>query len=102
MGLIRMSSLRLCNHVTVQFSRFELTPHRKPVEMNSGLLRIGVDLDLLASCCCQTVPPPVDLYHWNSAGQMDGEAGVWTTSGKIGIPPLTRVMGVGRQHVTIM
>ena len=37
MGLVRLSSLRLCNHVTDQFSRFELTRGRKPVEMNSGL-----------------------------------------------------------------
>ena len=29
---------------------------------------------------------------------MDGEAGWWTTSGKIGLPPLARVMGVGRQQ----
>ena len=29
---------------------------------------------------------------------MDGEAGWWTTSGNIGLPPLARVMGVGRQH----
>ena len=28
---------------------------------------------------------------------MDGEAGWWTTSGNIGLPPLARVMGVGRQ-----
>ena len=33
-----------------------------------------------------------------TAGQMDGEAGWWTTSGNIGLPPLARVMGVGRQH----
>ena len=33
-----------------------------------------------------------------TAGQMDGEAGWWTTSGNIGFPPLTRVMGVGRQQ----
>ena len=33
-----------------------------------------------------------------TAGQMDGEAGWWTTSGNIGLPPLTRVMGVGRQQ----
>ena len=34
-----------------------------------------------------------------SVGQMDGEAGWWTTSGKIGHPPpLARVMGVGRQQ----
>ena len=32
---------------------------------------------------------------------MDGEAGWWTTSGNIGLPPLARVMGVGRQHITI-
>ena len=37
MGLVQLSSLRLCNHVTDQFSRFELTRGRKPVEMNSGL-----------------------------------------------------------------
>ena len=29
---------------------------------------------------------------------MDREAGWWTTSGNIGLPPLARVMGVGRQH----
>ena len=32
---------------------------------------------------------------------MDGEAGWWTTSGNIGIPPLARVMGVGRQQHSI-
>ena len=31
---------------------------------------------------------------------MDGEAGWWTTSGNIGLPPLARVMGVGRQQQT--
>ena len=32
---------------------------------------------------------------------MDGEAGWWTTSGNIRLPPLARVMGVGRQqHVS--
>ena len=34
-----------------------------------------------------------------TAGQMDGEAGWWTTSGNIGLPPLARVMGVGRQQL---
>ena len=29
---------------------------------------------------------------------MDGEAGLWTTSGNIGLPPLAMVMGVGRQQ----
>ena len=29
---------------------------------------------------------------------MDGEAGWWSTSGNIGLPPLARVMGVGRQQ----
>ena len=29
---------------------------------------------------------------------MDGEAGWWTTSGNIGLSPLARVMGVGRQQ----
>ena len=29
---------------------------------------------------------------------MDGEAGWWTTSGNIGLPPLARVIGVGRQQ----
>ena len=34
-----------------------------------------------------------------TAGQMDGDAGWWTTSGNIGLPPsLARVMGVGRQQ----
>ena len=33
---------------------------------------------------------------------MDGEAGWWTTSGNIGLLPLARVMGMGRQqkHLT--
>ena len=29
---------------------------------------------------------------------MDGEAGWWSTSGNIGLPPLARAMGVGRQQ----
>ena len=29
---------------------------------------------------------------------MDREAGWWATIGNIGLPPLARVMGVGRQH----
>ena len=29
---------------------------------------------------------------------MGVEAGWWTTSGNIGLPPLARVMGVGRQQ----
>ena len=33
---------------------------------------------------------------------MDGEAGWWTTSGNIGLPPLARVMGVGRQQQPIL
>ena len=33
-----------------------------------------------------------------TAGQMDGKAGWWITSGNIGLPPLARVMGVGRQQ----
>ena len=37
MGLVRLSSSRFCNHVTDQFSRFEQTQDRKPVEMNSGM-----------------------------------------------------------------
>ena len=32
---------------------------------------------------------------------MDGEAGWWTTSGNIGLPPLARAMGVGRQQQAI-
>ena len=45
MVLVQLLSLRLCNHITDQYSRFELTRDRNPIEMN----RIGVDLDLLAS-----------------------------------------------------
>ena len=33
---------------------------------------------------------------------MEGEAGWWTTSGNIGLPPLARVMGVGRQQQHIV
>ena len=35
-----------------------------------------------------------------TADQMDGETGWWTTSGNIGLPPLARVMGVGRQQLS--
>ena len=35
-----------------------------------------------------------------TAGQMDGEAGWWTTSGNIGLPPLAMVMGVVGQQPT--
>ena len=33
-----------------------------------------------------------------TTGQMDGEDGWRTTSGNIGLPPLARLMGVGRQQ----
>ena len=33
-----------------------------------------------------------------TAGHMGREAGWWTTSGRIGLPPLARVIGVGRQQ----
>ena len=33
-----------------------------------------------------------------TASQIDGEAGWWTAGGKIGLPPLARVMGGGRQQ----
>ena len=35
-----------------------------------------------------------------TAGQIDGEAGWWNTSGNIGLPSLERVMGVSRQQQT--
>ena len=37
LGQIWVSLHRLCNHVADQFSRFEPTRGRKPVEMYSGL-----------------------------------------------------------------
>ena len=45
-------------------------------------------------------PGFVDRPRWSycTAGQMDGEAGWWMTSGNIELPPLARVMGVGRQQ----
>ena len=33
-----------------------------------------------------------------TAGQMHGEAGWWSTNGKIALFPLTKVKGVSRQH----
>ena len=33
---------------------------------------------------------------------MDREAGWWTTSGNIGLPPLARVTGVGRQQQQLL
>ena len=46
----------------------------------------------------RTTLSPLDLRSDCTAGQMDGEAGWWTTCGNIGLPPLARVMGVGRQQ----
>ena len=48
----------------------------------------------------RTTLSPLDLWTDPAgsdctAGQMDGEAGWWTTCGNIGLPPLARVMGVG-------
>ena len=47
-------------------------------------------------------PGFVDIPRWSdcTAGQIDGEAGWWTTSGRSDSPPppLARVMGVGRQQ----
>ena len=43
---------------------------------------------------------PLDLWT-DQAGVtalLAREAGWWTTSGNIGLPPLARVMGVGRQQ----
>ena len=34
-----------------------------------------------------------------NAGQMDGEAGWWITSVRIGLSQLARVMGMGRHYV---
>ena len=47
-----------------------------------------------------TAPTYAPHCHPWICGQMDGEAGWWTTSGKIEFyhPPLARVMGVGRQQ----
>ena len=42
------------------------------------------------------LPPPPECDCTD--GQMDEEAGWWTTSGNIGLPPLAKVMGVGRQQ----
>ena len=48
-----------------------------------------------------TVTPGfVDRPRWSdgAAGQMERYAGWWTKSGMIGLPPQTRVKGVGRQQ----
>ena len=55
---------------------------------------------IISSTAPSVAPGFVDRPHRSdcTAGQMDGEAGWWTTSGNIGLPPLARVMGVGRQQ----
>ena len=42
----------------------------------------------------------MDKARWRegTAGQMDGEAGQWTTIGQIGLSPLARIKEVGRQQ----
>ena len=46
----------------------------------------------------------MDRSRWSdcTAGQMDREAGGWTSSGKIGLPPLARVKGVDRKQQDII
>ena len=45
----------------------------------------------------------VNKSRWRdcTGGQIDGEAGGWNTSGKIGLPPLVRVIGVHGQQQQI-
>ena len=42
----------------------------------------------------------MDRTRWSggNAGQIDGEAGWWISSGNTGLTPLARVKGVGRQQ----
>ena len=42
----------------------------------------------------------MDRPRWShgTVGQMDGEAGWWTSGGKIGLIQLARVKGVGKQQ----
>ena len=70
---------QLCNIHTHDTSSLQLHPHTHHI-VTPGF----VDRPRRSEC---------------TAGQMDREAGWWTTSGNIGLPPLARVMGVGRlQH----
>ena len=68
MGLVRLSSLRLWNHVADQFSHFELTRDKKQ-------LKWTVDCQdrnwsrFAGICCCQTVPPRVGWDRWNLPAQ---------------------------------
>ena len=68
----------LCNIHTRHTSSLQLHPHTHHI-VTPGF----VDRPCRSNC---------------TAGEMDGEPGWWTTSGNIGLPPLARVMGVGRQQ----
>ena len=56
----------------------------------SWVICVRYVVDLLNCPPVRTTDIDADLDH--------GEAGWWTTSGNIGLPPLARVMGVGRQQ----
>ena len=51
----------------------------------------------------RTTLSPLDLWTDSArvASQMDWEPGWWITSGRIGLHPLARVMGVGRHNMPI-
>ena len=68
-----------------------------PAEYKSNL-----DLKLNNTALYYKTPGCVDRSRRGdcTAGQMDGEVVWWTTSGNIGLAPLARVMGVGRQTTT--
>ena len=60
------------NNVNLKLASLQLHPHTHHI-VTPGF----VDIPRRSDC---------------TAGQMDGEAGWWTTSGNIGLPPLARVM----------
>ena len=73
--------------------------HKHTTYFNTPRLKKTLFLTTVISSTAPTLSP-LDLWT-NPAGvtaQMDGEAGWWTTSGNIGLPPLARAMGVGRQQ----
>ena len=96
-----LAQLKTINHPSSKYAYTKLTPkHIHHHYAPSVTLTHTTSLQLHPHPHHIVTPIFVDIPCRSecTAGQMDGEAGCWTTRGKFGLTPLARVMGVGRQQ----
>ena len=68
--------------------------HMEEAYSRAGLMTALLEVMSFSFC----LPHPVVVSAFIICRGLDGEAGWWTTSDKIGLPPLARVTRMGRQH----